>query len=384
MCMFYSHHKINVVNPFKSTLVFSVIIAIAVLCFGFSQNAYAIEDSDDTKVYESLVRDLAKVDESIIRDLVNDLAKLHETLEGIIVDDKPVQKTSDMGVEDEPEEYKVAISLIGVGEINREIGTYDLDFWYSIAPTSRNFSVDNPPPEVDFINGKTPNISPPITGPNISEKRVQGIFVGPMDFRDFPFEKIHLIIELEPVNPHTTKKVILSVDPGSGIVPTAHVIGWEITNSSFNVVNSTYDEGISNYTRYIADYTVERNPLGSFLKLIFPILVVTGVGFVAYVFPKNFDLQAALALLPLGAIVFLQVNTLEQIPPLGFLTLYDKMMVIVYALIANNVIAIGRQVNVEEQENERNSYPISKFHIKISPIIAIVLGIILFVVMPMI
>lgn len=116
------------------------------------------------------------------------------------------------------------------------------------------------------------------------------------------------------------------------------------------------------------------------MKIIFPILIVVGVGYVAYMFPKNFDLQAALALLPLGAIVFLQVSTLDELPPLGYLTLYDKMMVIVYALIANNVIAIGRQVNVEHQENEKTSYPISKFHIKISPVIAIVLGAILFIV----
>jgi hypothetical protein len=235
----------------------------------------------------------------------------------------------------------------------------------------------DPPPEVDFINGRTLDFSSQYLGSNIFEQRVQGYFVGPMNFHDFPFEKIHLTIELEPETPFNTDCVFLSVDPTSGIDTTADVPGWTISKSTFQVVNNTY--GDETYSRYIADFPVERSPIGSFLKIIFPVLIVTGVGFVAYIFPKNFDLQAAIALLPLGAIVFLQVNTLDQLPPLGYLTLYDKMMVIVYALIANNVVAIGRQVTIEEQENERTSYPISKFHLKISPIIAIVLGIVLFV-----
>ena len=31
-----------------------------------------------------------------------------------------------------PDVYDVAISLIGIGEINKQVGSYELDFWYSI------------------------------------------------------------------------------------------------------------------------------------------------------------------------------------------------------------------------------------------------------------
>jgi len=320
-----SHHKINKRNPLEFTLVFFGIIAIAILYFGFPQNAYAVTCSNDLP----------------------------------------------------PREYVVATSLRSIGEIDKQTGSYDLDFWYSIYSEGID-NEEDPPPPVDFINGRLPltESSQSLTE-NIFEMRVSGIFVGPMDFHKFPFEKIDLSIEIEPVTPFNTDCVFLSVDPASGIDDTADVPGWFMSEPKFEVVENKYGE--ETYSRYVANYIVERSPIGSFLKIIFPIMIVTAVGFVSYLFPKNFDLQAALALLPLGAIVFLQVSTLDQLPPLGYLTFYDKMMVIVYALIANNVVAIGRQVIIEEQENEKTSYPISKFHLRISPIIAIVLGMILFV-----
>ncbi len=307
------------------SLVFFIFFAIMILSFGFSQNAFAVE------------------------------------------------------VSDEPQEYVVGVSLRSVGEINKQIGSYDLDFWYSIYSEGKDL-LNDPPPEVDFINGKSLEFSSQYLGSNLFEQRVQGTFVGPMDFHDFPFEKIHLRVELEPVTPFNTDYLVFSVDPASGIDNTADIPGWFISEPTFLITENVYGQGGEPYSRYVADFTVERSPIGSFLKIIFPILIVVAIGFIAYMFPGNYDLQAALALLPLGAIVFLQVSTLDELPPLGYLTLYDKMMVIVYALIANNVLAIGRQVKLEQSENTKPAYLISKFHIKLSPIIAISLAAILFLV----
>lgn len=154
----------------RHRLVFSILFVIAFLCIEFSQNAFAVE------------------------------------------------------VSDEPQEYVVAISLRSVGEINKQIGSYDLDFWYSIYSEGKDL-LNDPPPEVDFINGKDLDFSSQYLGSNIFEQRVQGVFVGPMDFHDFPFEKIHLTIELEPVTPFSTEYLFLSVDPASGIDSTADIPG---------------------------------------------------------------------------------------------------------------------------------------------------------------
>tara|TARA_B100000029_G_scaffold277435_1_gene271883 strand:+ start:394 stop:1308 length:915 start_codon:yes stop_codon:yes gene_type:complete len=279
--------------------------------------------------------------------------------------------------ESDPIEYTIATSLVSIGEIDKKIGTYELDFWYSIFAEGYDMNV-RPPPEVDFVNGKNEEISSQYLASNIYEQRVRGTFVNTMDFHDFPFEKIKLKVDIEPVTPWNTDRVILKVDPASGVDETANVPGWFVTDPTFTVIEKTYRNSGETYSRYTAEFTIERSPLGSFLKIVFPVLIVLTISFVAYIIPENFEVSAALALLPLIAVVFLHINALDQLPALGYLTVYDKMMIIVYAMIANNVISTGREIRQNVYHGKQQSRQINQFHLRISPVIAIVLTIFLF------
>lgn len=279
--------------------------------------------------------------------------------------------------QDTAQEFVVATSLKSIGEIDKQIGTYELDFWFSMYSEGRDL-LNEPPPEIDFINGRNIDFSSQYLGSNIFEERVQGTFVGEMDFHDFPFEKIKLQIQLEPATPMTTEHVILSIDPASGIDETANVPGWFISEPTFTVVENDYNNG-DIYSRYIAEYVVERSPIGIFLKIILPVLIVVGISFVAYIIPRNYEVVAALALLPLVAVVFLHINALNELPPLGYLTIFDKIMIISYAMIANNVICTGRQVRSDEFSSKESAWSINNFHLKLSPIIGIAVGIVLFI-----
>jgi len=279
--------------------------------------------------------------------------------------------------DEEPIEYSVALSLVSIGEIDKRIGTYDLDFWYSIYAENQDLLL-NPPPEVDFVNGKDEKISSQYLASNIYEHRVRGTFINTMDFRDFPFEKIKLKVDIEPVTPWNTDKVLLRVDPASGIDSTANVPGWFVTEPNFSINTKTYGTSQEEYSRYTAEYTIERSPLGSFLKIIFPVLIVLTISFIAYLIPENFDVSSVFALLPLIAVVFLHINALDQLPALGYLTMYDKMMIIVYALITNNVISTGREIRYHVYHGTQISRRINQFHLRLSPVIAISLGVVLF------
>ena len=279
--------------------------------------------------------------------------------------------------DEEPIEYSVALSLVSIGEIDKRIGTYDLDFWYSIYAENQDLLL-NPPPEVDFVNGKDEKISSQYLASNIYEHRVRGTFINTMDFRDFPFEKIKLKVDIEPVTPWNADRVLLQVDPASGIDSTANVPGWFVTEPNFSINTKTYGTSQEEYSRYTAEYTIERSPLGSFLKIIFPVLIVLTISFIAYLIPENFDVSSVFALLPLIAVVFLHINALDQLPALGYLTMYDKMMIIVYALITNNVISTGREIRYHVYHGTQISRRINQFHLRLSPVIAISLGVILF------
>lgn len=277
----------------------------------------------------------------------------------------------------ESQEYQIGISLVNIGEIDKKIGTYEMDFWYSIS--SDTDLTANPPPQVDFINGRILETRSEFANPQIIEKRMLGKFSSEMDFSDFPFEKIPLQIKIEPLPQWPTQKATFTVHEASGIDQSATVPGWKIIDSNFQVLESKY--GQNTYSQFVAEYTIQRDVLGSFLKTIFPILIILGISFVAYIIPKNYGIVADLSVLPLLALIFFHISVLDQLPPLGYMTIFDRLMIIAYVLILNNVISVGRQARADEFSGKDRAWHLNNFHLKITPLIIAALGTILFFVL---
>jgi len=278
----------------------------------------------------------------------------------------------------EPVNFEVDLLLNNVVDIDRTNGHYVVDFWLVISSDDINFT-EIPPPDIDFTNGIIDSVSSVYVTEHFIEQRIQGKFFNKFDFRNFPFDVIDLKIIVEPVRPWTIEKAILHVSPTSGIDPDANVPGYVIGNKKFDIETHTYELDNEVYPRFVANFSVEKSSLGSFLKVMFPVLIVLGISFVAYIVPEHYEVSAAIALLPLVAVIFLHINILDQLPSLAYLTIFDKMMIIVYAMIANNVVSTGRQMREQTFRPENKSWLINNMHLKLSPIIAVILGVILFV-----
>lgn len=276
------------------------------------------------------------------------------------------------------QEYSIGISLVNIGEIDKKIGTYEMDFWYSISSDQADLT-SNPPPQVDFVNGRILETRSEFQSPQIIEKRMLGKFSSEMDFRDFPFEKIPLQIKIEPLPQWPTNKARFAVHEASGVDVTATVPGWKIVDSNFQVLESKY--GQNTYSQIVAEYVIQRDVLGSFLKTIFPILIILGISFVAYLIPRNYDVVTELSLLPLLALVFFHVSTIDQLPTLGYMTIFDKIMIISYVLIMNNIVSAGRQIRAEEFSGKDRAWHMNNLHLKITPIIIGVMIALLFFVL---
>ena len=281
----------------------------------------------------------------------------------------------DVHAQESPQEYDIGISLVNIGEIDKIIGNYEMDFWYSVSSDNSDL-IENPPPEVDFINGRILETRSEFKDPTIIEKRLLGKFSSEMDFRDFPFEKIPLQIKIEPLPQWPTAKVKLTVNNASGIDKSATVPGWKIVESSFKIIENKYGE--NTYSQFVAEYVIQRDILGSFLKTIFPILIILGISFIAYAIPKNYDIVTELSLLPLLALVFFHISTLDLLPPLGYMTIFDKLMIISYVLIMNNILSAGRQIRAHEFSGTDRALYMNNLHFKITPIIIGVLVVLLF------
>ena len=267
---------------------------------------------------------------------------------------------------DVPLEYTVGIQLENIGVIDRQSGSYDLIFWVTIISDEIDFIKNPPPSEFDFTNGYVETISgkstlssfpPPseydstneydftneyveeIPGMNMESSfhkfKVRGVFYNAIDFKDYPFEHIDLAIHMEPYYPNTDEKLIFTLHPefnGISDSKTISVPGWELGKPIFLIEPKSYPWG--NFTHYEAHYEIGTTAFSAFMKKLFPIGILMGFSFATFAMsPKNqAERLGIISAALLSAIFFHTGFLLAELPPLGYMTLADKIMMTAYAL----------------------------------------------------
>ncbi len=242
-----------------------------------------------------------------------------------------------------PDVYDVGIALSNIGEIDTRSGAYELTFWVTISSDEVDFLKNPPPKEMDFTNGE--NIS--ITGESISshfyKSKINGIFYNDMDFRNYPFEKMNLAIHMEPFFPLTSDKLVFTVhDEFSGTLDSTSlsVPGWVIGEMSFDV--TTLDSPWGSFSHLEADLPIGTSSLSAFLKKIFPIMILVGFAYATFWMStrSTSDRIAILTGSLISAIFFHSIFLLGELPPLGYLTLADKIMMSAYGFFVITLVAI--------------------------------------------
>ena len=282
-------------------------------------------------------------------------------------------ETIDFDSLDGPIEYNVAMWLNNVGKIEKESGVYELDFWYIVSSDDVNFLEVGPPP-VTFTNSKVTILESEYMEEHYYEVRVRGTFFNILDYSGYPFEKIELNVEIEPNSPYFVENTILIVDAElSGIDDVVNVVGWELNEPIFTTNVHEY-ENYGSFSRFVATIPIERSTEGAFLKTFFPILVITGISMLVFIIPENFSSRIYLTAPLLLALVFLHRASLGELPTLSYMTIFDKFMVINYAIFANSILALALQMRYHTQQNHSRVKRINKIMLLISPILVAVLA----------
>ena len=261
-----------------------------------------------------------------------------------------------------PSKYDAGIHLLGIGEIDKSEGTYELDFWFWININEEDDPTDFTAvkPEFDFMNAKEIKLSSEIIEPHYYETRIQGTFRNAMDFRDFPFEKLNLQVTLEPVAPLDAANVNFVLDPESRIDPSVFVPGFEIGTFEIKAEEFSYDAD-ETYDRFIANFVVERSQIGSLFKNLFPITLIAALSLIIFWIPENFTPRIYLTAPLLLALVYLHRATVGEIPSVGYMTLFDKIMTIYYVLFLNSLVSLGIQMRYHvTHENDGKVKKINK------------------------
>ena len=246
--------------------------------------------------------------------------------------------------------YDAGVQLLGIGKIDKAEGTYEMDFWFWITiheeDDPMDFTLEKP--EFDFINAKEINFSSEIIEPHYYETRVKGVFSNEMDFRNFPIEQLRLKVEIEPNAPLDIDNVVFVLDPESSIDENASIPGFDI--NTFEMSTSPhvypYDEK-EVYSQFEVNYLVERNLAGSIIKNLFPVTMITGLSLLIFWIPENYTPRIYLTAPLLLSLVYLHRAVLGEIPTIGYLTIFDKIMIIYYTLFMNSIIALALQMRYQ-------------------------------------
>lgn len=234
----------------------------------------------------------------------------------------------------EPAKYNVGIQLENIGSINRQNGSYELIFWVTITSDEIDFTKNPPPENFDFTNGSIEEISGVMTEQHFHKFKVRGTFYNAMDFRSYPFEKIDLAIHMEPYYPNTADKLVFTVNQQYSGISTSEstsVPGWDLSDPNFVVTNEEYPWG--DFTHIAAHYKVSTTELAAFMKKLFPIGMLMGFSFASFLLsPKNLGERLGMISVSLLAATFYHSGyLLAELPPLGYMTLADKIMIMAYA-----------------------------------------------------
>jgi len=273
-----------------------------------------------------------------------------------------------------PVKVSVGVWLVNVERVDLAASSYRLDFylWFRFNPSEINASTVK---EFEIVNGaptRTPEIVKEEEGR--IEYRIRGEFVKTFDFTRYPFETHTLTIELEHKRLNASN-LIYEPDPETAVDEAVNVAGWEIGGFETASVEHFYGDEV--YSRFIFSLHLKRPGLSSFVKSVLPILIITTISLLTFfISPQNFGQRIGLAVSTLMSASAFHLSLLSGLPPVGYLTLADRIMISVYAIFLYNLsvsIYIMKLVDAKKSEEAQ------KFNSKALKVLAALIAIIIII-----
>lgn len=271
-----------------------------------------------------------------------------------------------------PATVDVGIWLVNVEKVDLSANSYKLDFYLWFRFNSSEISADNVA-NFEFVNG-APSMYVVSREEGYLEYRVRGDFIKTFDFRQYPFETHKLAVELEHKNLDVSS-LVFREDPASKIDETVNVAGWSVGDFETAVVEHSYGE--ETYSRFVFSITLGRPILSAFVKSVLPITVITTISLLAFfISPQNFSQRIGLGVTTLLSATAFHLSLLSGIPPTGYLTLADRIMLSVYIIFLYNLSASVYIMRLVDAKKTEDAVKFNSKALKTLPILIIILVVI--------
>lgn len=270
-----------------------------------------------------------------------------------------------------PAEVQVGVWLVNVEKVDLSASSYRLDFylWFNYNPSEISLSEVQ---QFEFING-APSIYIVYSNETQGyiEYRVRGDFITSFDFSRYPFETHGLAVKIEHKN-FNVNSLVYEQDPTSDIDPEASVAGWNL--GSFQTLITDHSYGDETFSRFVFSVNLGRPLLSSAIKTVVPLAVITTISLLAFFMaPQNFAQRITLAVTTLLSATAFHLSLISGIPPTGYLTFADRMMISVYVIFLYNLASSVYIMRLVDSKRIEEALGAKRKALRFSPVLIIVL-----------
>jgi hypothetical protein len=267
-----------------------------------------------------------------------------------------------------PSTAKVGVWINDIEKVDVPTQTFTIDFYIW-------FKYHEIKPDVEFLRG-TPSMNlireEERPTENYIEYRVRGAYVESLDFRNFPLDEHLLTVELEDKE-HGASELVFEPDfEESGLDPELSVAGWDVKDFRLDVKEHAYPG--ESYSRFVFGVTVYRSQASVVFKNFFPIIIITLISLLTFsISVKNFGQRVAICVTTLMSAVAYHIAALSGLPALGYLTLFDRIMLVVYTLFLYNLLVSVQAMRLVEAGKLRRAEKFETMMQNMIPLFVIVL-----------
>ncbi|MEM1563873.1 MAG: hypothetical protein QW161_04295 [Candidatus Bathyarchaeia archaeon] len=250
----------------------------------------------------------------------------------------PQTTAENIELQADPARVYVGVWLVNVEKVDLAASSYRLDFYLWFKFNSSEISLADVK-KFEFANGPLGPFTPIEEDETRGyvEYRIKGDFIKTFDFSNYPFETHTLTIELEHKE-FDVSRLRYIVDQNSTIDETINVAGWEI--GGYSATETEHSYGDETFSRFIFSIRLRRPTLSSFVKSVLPIIVITTISLLTFfISPQNFGQRIGLGVTTLMSASAFHLSLLSGLPPIGYLTFADRMMMSVYVIFLYNLSA---------------------------------------------
>ena len=273
-------------------------------------------------------------------------------------------------------EVEVGIWLVNVEKVDLAASSFKLDcyLWFNFDTSEISLSEVK---EFEFINGAPTKYEIAAEEEGYLEYRVRGDFIKAFDFSQYPFENQELSVQLEHKFLDSTQLVYVS-DISSTIDPEATVSGWNIASFETSIDGHSY--GTEAYSRFVSTLVLQRPTISAFIKSVLPISVITTIALLAFfISPNNFAQRIGLGVTTLLSATAFHLSLVNGIPPTGYLTFADRMMIAIYAIFLYNLSVSVYIMRLVDKKKIEEAVKFNKKALRLLPLLIVSVIIVLII-----